>query len=463
MKTCHIRPFLVTWTTILMVGGIVAALIPLGPVSADQPMSVSRGIGDSAVILDATTGLADYRVLALKRSASLKAAYYRWRAAIERSGYAGAMPDPVLSYAYFIENVETRVGPQRHRLGLRQTIPWFGTLGARKDIALHTAQMEFEQFERGRLKLFYDVTVAFNELYYLGREIASTRESLELLALWETVARRKYAVGETGHPDVIRAQVELGKLEDHLLSLEDHINPTAARLRALLNLPDSVNLPVPSVTDQPEQEISSAALIQAVRDHNPDLKSLQAVVDRERAGVRLAHKSNLPGITLGLDYIETGPAIDPSMTQSGKDPWTVGVSVNLPLWFGKNKARVREAEARQKQAEFDLQDKAYHLESVAERAVFDYRDALRKVRLYRDGLLPKAEQLLNAGFAAYQAAKSDFLSLVDAQQQLLTIRLQLERSRADLVIAAAALEMLTGGTITQYAGSTGDEQEISHE
>lgn len=46
-----------------------------------------------------------------------------------------ALPDPRLSFGFFINEVETRVGPQRAKIGLQQTFPWIGKLQDRHDAA----------------------------------------------------------------------------------------------------------------------------------------------------------------------------------------------------------------------------------------------------------------------------------------------------------------------------------------
>jgi outer membrane protein TolC len=76
---------------------------------------------------------------------------------------------------------------------------------------------------------------------------------------------------------------------------------------------------------------------------------------------------------------------------------------------------------------------------------------MRKTRLYRDGLIPKAEQSLNANYTAYQAGETDFLNLLDAQRQLLDFQLQFERSKSDLAIKRAEIEMITGREMAESA------------
>ncbi len=416
---------------------------------SDSLAGVIESIQSSLPIIDSSFSINDYLILAFDRSPALRSAFHGWKAAVERSGYAGALPDPILSYGYFIENVETRVGPQNHRLGLRQSFPWFGTLGAKKDMATEQANAAFQKFESERLTLSYRVKAAYYDFYFLARDIEITQANLELVTFWESVARTKYKTALKQHPDVIRAQVELGKLEDQLLTLQDMIGPIEARLKAAINMPDSISLPPPSSIEVPEVTISDIVLAGSVRAFNPDLQSIRHMIAKEEAGVRLAKKASLPSFTIGIDYIEIGPAINPLTPESGKDPWIAGVSINLPIWFGKNNAKKREAEARYKQAEYRLIEAENQLQAYTEKTHFEMSDALRKVRLYRDGLIPKAEQLLNANYTAYQAGELDFLNVLDAQRQLLEFQRQYERALADTGIRQAELEMITGKNITE--------------
>jgi len=399
---------------------------------------------------DSTTTLEDYLKIAMKRNPGLHSAFNRWTADLKKSDYAGSFPDPVFSYAYFVENVETRVGPQEQRFGLKQSFPWFGTLGAREDMAFAMSQVSFQKFQAAKLRLFYQVKAAYYDYYYLGQDLTITRENFELLKFWESVAQAKYKTGLKQHPDVIRAQVELGKLEDHILTLQEKKDPVEARLRALLNLPDEVNIPVPSSITVDEVPLVRDTVINLVRQNNPDLKALQNIIESERAGESYAARQSLPSFTIGVDYIMTGEALDPSMPESGKDPWMIGASISLPIWFGKNSARRGEAEARRRAAEYELRDSENRLTALAEKVIFEYSDALRKTQLYRDGLVPKAEQSLNAIYAAYQAGETDFLNLLDAQRQLLDFQLTVVREKARLGANRAMLEMLSGTNLEDY-------------
>ncbi|MCB2229764.1 TolC family protein [bacterium] len=442
---------LTTLIVLLILPGILRASDGIPGQPTEDSLSLLMKLPVAAdVSLDSTASLDDFLVLAMKRNPGLRAAYEQWIADMKRTGYVGGLPDPVLSYGYFVEHVETRVGPQQQRFSLRQSFPWFGTLGARRDIATAMSNASYRKFEAARLRLFYQVKAAYADYYYLGRELHITRDNLELLTFWESVARTRYEVGLQKHPDIIKAQVELGKLEDRVRTLEYKRTPIAARLRSLLNLPPNAALPMPSRLPLDESSLNSDSLLAVIIANNPDLDAVRFAISQAEAGERLAGKQAMPEFSISVDYIQTGEALNPTMPESGKDPWMISASLSLPIWFGKNSARTDEARARRRAAEYTLEDARNQLTALAEQAVFDYTDARRKLRLYRDGLVPKAEQSLNVTYAAYRAGNVDFLSLLDAQRQLLEFELTVAREQASLATARARLEMLSGSELTTH-------------
>ena len=78
------------------------------------------------------------------------------------------------------------------------------------------------------------------------------------------------------------------------------------------------------------------------------------------------------------------------------------------------------------------------------KVLYDFEDSRRKMRLYGDVLVPKAEELVETSETAYRAGTIDFLSLIDAQRMLLTYRLDYERALKTNQQRLAELEMLVG-------------------
>ena len=388
--------------------------------------------------------LEDYLIYAALNNPGLKASFYNWKSELEKSLGVTSLPNPIFTYGYFIESVETRVGPQLHRFRLMQSFPWFGTRGTRGDVTLEAANIEYQKFQSKKLRLFYEVKAAYYDYYFLGREIAIARANIELLENWEAVARTMYKASAGRHTDIIKAQVELGKLEDRLSTLENMKIPVLSRLWEALDLGEEVDLPFPAEISEFESFVDAGSVKSDILSNNPDLKAVNHLIYKEEAAVKLAKKASYPNFMIGVDYIYTGDAIDPTMPDSGKDPWILNAGISLPLWFGKNNAKREQARARLEMARYNLKSKENSLATLADRIVFEYEDAARKVKLYRDGLIPKAEQSLNTAFKAYRSGEIDFLNVIDAQRQLIEFQLQLELARTNTAKKLAEIEMLVG-------------------
>lgn len=395
--------------------------------------------------LNEGSGIDDYLKYAALHNSELKAAYNRWQAARERIPQVTGLPDPQLSYAYYIENVETRVGPQEQRFGIAQKMPWFGKLDLRGDIASESAKAARQDYEKKKLALFRRVKTIYHDYWYLGRAVAVTEDHMELLSNLESVARNRYKAGVVPNSAVIQAQVELGRLEDRLRSLKAMRGPLVASLNAAMNRSADSALPWPRDLPAADAAFDDEDLRKRLKDRNPDLIKLDHLVKKEGAGIELARKERYPDISLGVDYIQTGEAVDPSLPDSGKDPVMGMFSINLPIWYGKYKAAEEEAYKKKLAAQFERMDVARNLEAKLEMALYDLRDAERKIGLYGDTLIPKAEQSLEVTLQSFESGDAGFISLIDAERLLLEFRLALYQAQAAKGKSLAQVDMLVGG------------------
>ena len=94
-----------------LVLGVVAVVLTACAGSSDRPADAG-----SLVTLE------DYLTFATLNNAGLKAAFEQWKIAVGHVTQAKSLPDPRFTYGYFIEEVETRVGPQKHKLEIMQVL-----------------------------------------------------------------------------------------------------------------------------------------------------------------------------------------------------------------------------------------------------------------------------------------------------------------------------------------------------
>jgi cobalt-zinc-cadmium efflux system outer membrane protein len=391
--------------------------------------------------------LKEYLTMSALNNPGLKTAFEQWKVAVEQVPQAKSLPDPKFTYGYFIKEVETRVGPQRNRVEIMQTFPWFGVIEARTDAAGAAAKAAHQRYEAVKLRLFFEVKDAFYEYAYLAKAVDIARQNLELIRHFEEVARAKYVTATANHPDVIRAQVELAKLDDQLRTLEELRTPIVARLNAVLNRKSLEMLPWPQVQKAQVAKVSREKVIELLRLQNPEIKALDFEVEAAKSRVELAKKKFWPDVGVGLGWTDTGSAMNSGVRDSGKDPIILMFTMNVPIWRDNYKAAELQAKADALRASQQKAETENTIVAHAERALYDFEDSNRKIKLYGDALVPKAEELVGASETAYEAGTIDFLSLINAQQKLLEFQLQYERAAANNQQKLAELEMLVGSDL----------------
>ena len=381
-------------------------------------------------------GLDELLARALHVSPSLRGAAQQWKAALERVPQVGALPDPQVTFTYYLEEVQSRDGPLEWRVGLMQPLPWFGELDLADGAALAEARAAGARFEQARLDLQALVRNTWAELAYIDAAITSTRGVRELLLRWEGVARKRYATGLGDEADVIRAQVELGQLDDRLRSLIDLRRPVGARLNAALDRPVDTVIASPGFGAASSQTLDEEALRVQLPSTAPTLSALDHEVAAAEARVQLADTGFYPRPSVGVDYTSVG--------KGGDDAIGLTAGLSIPIWRGRIRAGVASAEATSIAKRAQRHEAGNRAAAELETLLFTLRDAGRREDLYRDTLVPKGHESLAVVDVSYRAGQTDFLSLIDAQRVLLEFELAVARARADIDQARAAVAALTG-------------------
>jgi outer membrane protein TolC len=306
------------------------------------------------------------------------------------------------------------------------------------------SEAEREAFEAARLDVVRRVRDVWYELVWLRSAVLVTEGHRELIGVWEEVALSRYAAGEGGQADVIRAQVELGKIDNELQALSDLRRPIVARLNAALGRPAAT--PFPKVGDELPvlPAFDEAALVAALPGSSPVLRALARRVAAAEHGADLADKQAYPDFVLGLDYTFIGDAAMPGVSGSGDDALAVTLGLELPIYRDRIRAGIAQARAEHSAARGEAADAEHRPGAELELALYELRDAHRRVGLYRDTLVPKGEESLDAIAGAYRAGDAGFLDIIDAERVLLEFQLAEARAGTDLARSLARLEALTG-------------------
>ena len=389
-----------------------------------------------------TDVLEDYIQIGLKNNPSLKQAFKQWKSVEAKVGFAKGLPNPTISFGYFLESVQTAAGPQETKIAIMQKIPWFGKRKADGNAQSARADMAFSKLEKKRLSVSHEIRKVWYDYYYLMRITDLTQQNFVLIQNWDSVIRSKYITSRTGHPDLIKTQIELIQLEDDLLSLKNQKLPLLESFRSLLHNHTLLEINVPDFLAFLGMDSDRIYLREAMNKTNPDLKSVGAELNMNKARLKRAKLNRLPDLGIGLEKIGTGEKVGSAF--SGKDPMVAKISFDIPLWFGKNKSSIKSASLSVEAVEQKVTSIQNELANELEKVLFELEESSRQVQLYHGILIPKGLESLGATEKAYRSDKIDFLSLVDAQQRLLKFQMKYEKALINYLKAKSKLSVLTG-------------------
>lgn len=404
-----------------------------------------KGIGFIIFFSTITMGygqsLQDLLMEATNNSASLKAKYLAYEAALQKVPQVGTLQDPELNFGVFARPVETRVGPQRARIQASQMFPWFGTLGAKKDAATEMAKVKYEQFVDARNELHYDVQRAYHQLYAVDASISITQENIAILKTYEQVALTQFENNEAGMIDVLRVQLEMGELETILLNLNEKRKPIVSEFNALLNRQSEGDFPVISNLKERELALDEQAALDSILVNNPKLAGLK---HQREVSVKLseaAKKEGIPSFGLGLSYTVVDKRSDMNVVDNGKDIWMPMLSVKLPIYRKRYKGQIKEQALLKQMAEEQFQNKSNQLNSQLKKAWASLTDAENRLTLYKDQTLI-ADQILQILVDAYSTGGKDFEEILRVQRLLLKYELESAKALTDKNTSIARIETL---------------------
>lgn len=366
--------------------------------------------------------LPDFLDLLETRNPDLQAAAASAEAAEAGLPLARALPDPEVSVMFENMGGETDL----RRIGLSQTLPARGMRDAGRDMSLAETNAARAGHDQLRARLRGEVIRRWADLAAMDSETALQKERI---GLWEDLVATAEIRVRAGAParDLWRARDRLAMAEDMLQTLHARRNGMAAALTRLARTDPGAPLTLPDPTDRSDPS-----------DQTPALRLAAAMESMADAGAAMARSERRPMVMLMVEQ-EFAPSGGMGM---GEDATMASVGLSLPLWPGKNRARIEQAEARKRAAAAealsmeDMQNAELHMLRA------DLADARRRLTFVQEDLLPRAENTLAVTRDAYRAGTAPFTDLLEAEERLLQLSLSEIFARRDALRAAAGLETL---------------------
>ncbi|UCD18728.1 MAG: TolC family protein [candidate division WOR-3 bacterium] len=362
---------------------------------------------------------------AIANNPELSALMADYRAAGMRISALRYLADPMVS-------IEWQGGNRMY--GISQRLPFPTKIAAQAKVEAMTAEQDYLKYANRLNSMILDVKTAYAQLYLSHRTADAAEKAVSFLKQVYDVTLSKYALGEASQSEVLRAQIELSKVENDRAAAKDDISLSEAALNVLLHrhVDEPLGIPQEPMTLIGERDL--VELYAHADELEPMLKAYGVAYKKAAVMKSLAHQTYLPDFMLGF-----------SQTDGVMNDRKYMLGFTIPLWFmGKQRNLVREAEFGRQMALANYEAVRNDVMLSVKRAKLQVDKKKRLVVLYRNSLLPQTEAALKSALAEYGVGGVEFEHLLDTATLLVRIELEYHQANADYFTAAAELERAIG-------------------
>ena len=393
-----------------------------------------------------TLTLAEVYRLVEEQNPMLRAAHARVDASRAVQSAASLPPDPALQIGIMnasLPSFRTNMpGAMLPSIQLMQMLPIAGKLGLSGEIAQQSTAMQ----SAAAAEVFWEVraraAMAFHEIYAADWQVEVMQQTLDWLRQFEQVATALYAVGNGRQSDVLRAGVEVARMQAEIARMRAMRESAAGRLNALIGRDAAVDVPRTVIGTFPYSLPSSETLMQWADEGRPLLERGRIGVQQAHDREKLARREIWPDLSIGVQYGQRASDADTERMGS------LMVGFSLPVFASRRQLPMREeAAAMRNMATAELADSRAQVNARIHELLAELERTATLMTLYRTEVLPQAEANVTSAFASYRVGRVDFMTLVDAQMSLNTYARELYALDAEYGWRISELEATVGREI----------------
>lgn len=325
-------------------------------------------------------------------------------------------------------------------------IDLFGKVRRGVEAANAQVQAAVEDRRDVLVSLLGEVAVNYVELRAAQRRLDIAKTNVAAQSKTRELVYSRYKQGLTNKLDVDRADAEVASVQAQIPSLETRVGQAIHQLSVLVGerpteLVAELNTtaPLPPTPDTVPIGLPSDLLFR-----RPDLRRAERQLASATAQIGVAEAQLYPSISLtgsiGYQSLEPGTLLDYHSRF-----YSFGPSVTIPIFQGgKLRAQVKVQEARTQEAVLQFKQAVLNALKDVENALIAYAKNQQRVE-YLARAVRGNEQALNVAVDQYKQGITDFLTVLDAQRQLLTSQDNLAQAASDVDTSLVSLYKALGG------------------
>ena len=372
----------------------------------------------------------------IARNPSITAMREAWRAALAEVPAAGALADPIASYEVAPLSIASSTAGFGQHVQITQKLPFPGKRGLAGDVAVADAAVARDELRQTTLELAELASTLYDDYALTEQDLVINDHHRMLTLQMKKAVEAQLAAGRGSTQDSLAADVELGRMAQERVMIENERAAIVARLNGLLHREPEATLPAPH--DDLVAPAEPPALDELVRQaaERPDAAAVTDRIVGKQAQVEVAERAFYPDFELMGSY--------DSMWDMPEHRWMLGIGIEVPLQRGKRQAELDAARARVAQANAELARVRDDLRVDVFRAWRDVVASNAVVTTYDQQLLPAARAQVDAALQGFVIGRNDFTAVITAERGARELELGAFRARAELSKKRTALDRATG-------------------
>ncbi len=386
---------------------------------------------------------------ALQSNPEILAAKQKWEVFKEKVPQARALPDPMFGFG--IINLPTNFSFKDEDMTMKefsisQMFPFYGKRRLMGEMAGKEAEAVYNEIQEKANRIIRDVKAAYYELSHVYRTTEVTQTNKRILEDFAKIAETRYSVGEGIQQDVFKAHVEVSKMVDDLIMLDQRKRALEAKLNALLNRPPGTPVGEPEEVVPRKLPLALEELQNMALEMNPTLKGMKKMIEAKEKAYALAKREYYPDFKFLFAYGQR----DNSPDMKRRDMLTGMMELNIPIYFkskqdrkvAETKADILAAEAQYRSMKNEVLFMITDMTSMIQRGE-------RQIELYKTGILRQTSLQINSALSAYRVNKADFMTLLDSQMTLYKYELEYHQALTEYEKNVASLGATIGKQILE--------------
>lgn len=416
--------------------------------------------------------LADLYKIALERAEKIKISEENLSIAEAGRQKAASVFLPVLSaYGNYTQFSETKISSVGSITQPNNTAAW----GLRLDQSLSLSGREFTAFRIAKeniMKSRFDID-AIKEDYLLSvasgfYDVLRSKKALEIaeanserLKKHRDAAKIRLRVGEITKTAVLRAEAELASAQSELVKAENVLKFSKIVLARTVDMPEEFSLKDEAgeaeYMEGPEGKAMVTGFIEKALQERAEIKA--AELQKSIAANEVAHARGLYWPKLSVEGVYSRREDHPSSEFVNKESVYGGIKLNFPFFEGGLRAaEVREAKAKQRQAELIYDDLKKSVNTDVQNAYLDLKTQRGIIKSLEEQIL-FAQDNFNAVSKQFEYGLANSVDVMDANTLLLRAERELFNARYDYRFSVLRLKRAEGTLLKSIVKTNpGDEQ-----